>query len=354
MAEKYDEAQDLRKMLREIKDDEDSIRTYREQLRTVEGATQEYKLDFIKKRPDNLLSKIFNASRTPDIPESPMLPNGRVDSTFPFRYYKSHFFDLVDFKDDRLIRTPVFHEKVKTYLDRLTTKHPDSVIVAADLMLGKTDTGSEVFKYLLITMLNDYAASKIMCMDAVYAHLVDNYYAKGMASWIDTVSLYRMKERAKVMNYTLCDKKAWNFVLRDQNQKYVSLNQVKADLTVLVFWDPDCGHCKKAVPLIKKELAPFEGKSLEVVAVNTEDDLKKWHKFIEDKGLGDWIHLEDSARRSNFRYVYDISSTPKIYILDDEKRIIGKRLSHEQIAGFIEDRFKAIEEEKKPKSAGKP
>jgi len=60
-----------------------------------------------------------------------------VDSIFPYRYYKAHFFDNIDFTDGRILRTPVYHTKIKKYVEDLIVKHPDSVIVDGDYLIGK-------------------------------------------------------------------------------------------------------------------------------------------------------------------------------------------------------------------------
>jgi hypothetical protein len=39
--------------------------------------------------------------------------------------------------------------------------------------------------------------------------------------------------------------------------------------------------------------------------------------------------------QSNFRYEYNIETTPLVYILDDKKKIIAKKLDVDQVEEFI-------------------
>ncbi|MGG2383084.1 TlpA family protein disulfide reductase, partial [Salmonella enterica] len=64
------------------------------------------------------------------------------------------------------------------------------------------------------------------------------------------------------------------------------------------------------------------------------DDVKKWTDFIRTNNL-DWINVADPYRQNNFRYEWDIQSTPQIYILDQNKNIRAKRIGAEQIEDFI-------------------
>ena len=79
----------------------------------------DYQKKLVKDNPDLLISKIINMSMDVDIPETPVDENGDViDSNFRFNYYQAHYFDNVNFNDDRLVRTPIFHTKLQNYFDK--------------------------------------------------------------------------------------------------------------------------------------------------------------------------------------------------------------------------------------------
>jgi hypothetical protein len=48
-----------------------------------------------------------------------------------------------------------------------------------------------------------------------------------------------------------------------------------------------------------------------------------------------WVNLADPQVRSNFRYEYNLETTPIIYVLDDQKKIIAKKLDVDQLEDFI-------------------
>ena len=73
-----------------------------------------------------------------DIPEPPKLPNGRPDSTFRFRFYKAHFWDNIDFSDGNIVRTPIYHRKLKQYMETMILQIPDSINKDAYNLIEKT------------------------------------------------------------------------------------------------------------------------------------------------------------------------------------------------------------------------
>ena len=85
---------------------------------------------------------------------------------------------------------------------------------------------------------------------------------------------------------------------------------------------------------------------LEVFAVCTEVEMLKWKKFIREKDLT-WINVADPNLHNNFRHDFDISTTPQIFILDKDKKIIAKKLDVDQISEFIENRIKFEDNKKK-------
>jgi len=124
-------------------------------------------------------------------------------------------------------------------------------------------------------------------------------------------------------------------IMRSFAGHYVSLYDVKAEFTILYFWEPDCGHCKESTPKLKEYYDLNKSSGIEVFAVCTQFDREKWEEYIVSHSLS-WINGWDPERLSRFDFMYNVDSTPIIYILDREKKIIAKRLSVEDVAPFID------------------
>ncbi|PCJ83515.1 MAG: DUF5106 domain-containing protein [Flavobacteriales bacterium] len=338
----------------------------REKLNEIDKQVKEYKKKFMEEHSDLFVSKIFKTSEEPDVPgkaDWPILPNGRKDSTFPRRYYVGHFWDGVDFSDERLIRTPVMHNKIEKFIKKVTVQHPDSICKAAFYLADKARANKEIFKYVVHYVTNTYEKSKIMGMDAVFVCMAEKYYLTGDAYWIDSTRMEKIKERARKLGNTLIGYKTPNVILQDTSEtKWHNLYDVNAKYTVLYFWDSGCGHCKKETPKLKKLYDEMKGKNVEVFAVGTEFKNEEWKKYIREKELN-WINISDNPEINknaakylhlttleslNFRDTYDLYSTPKVFLLDEDKKIVAKQLSVEQLGEMLGNLLK--KEEKKNES----
>jgi peroxiredoxin len=325
------------------KKDTAEVRKNRDEIRKVEEGVSNYRKNVIAQTPTLLIAKIFKMMEEIDVPDAPILPNGAKDSLFQYNYYREHYFDNFDFTDDRIVRTPIFHPKLQNYITKITPQIPDSIIRAADFVVSKSLKSKEISKWVIYWITNYYETSQYMGMDAVFTHMALQYYTnKDLVFWVDDALRFKITDRAQTLNYNLLGKKAQNLTLPDTAGNYQSLFNIKADYTVVVFWDANCGRCKEEMPklleLYTEENAKVKmktGKKVDVYAVGMTVDPNEWKKYIHDHKLP-WTNVHDPNHESNFRKYYDVYSTPVIYLLGKDKKIIAKRLSVEQLKDFIE------------------
>jgi thiol-disulfide isomerase/thioredoxin len=194
---------------------------------------------------------------------------------------------------------------------------------------------NDVFQYTSAWLLNRYAVSEIMGMDAVVVHIADRVYLAGKAPWASEEYISDLRKKVERLRPNLIGNKAPELLMNSFSGYYVSLYDVKADFTILYFWEPDCGHCKEATPLLRKYYDANKDKGIEVFAVCTRYDKEKWEKYIVDNGLM-WINGWDPERLSRFDVLYNVESTPLVYILDKDKKIIAKKLAVTDIEPFID------------------
>jgi thiol-disulfide isomerase/thioredoxin len=340
IGDKGKEMESLRKEIEAAKGNEQLIEKLKEQQSKTDTEVKDYKRNFINNNRERFLAKVFLSTYEPEIPDAPILENGRKDSLWTFRYYKQHYFDSLDMRDDRLLRTPVFANKIKTYIERLTPQIPDSINAAADYLISLTDPKSEIFKYLVYYITNTYERSKVMGMDAVFVHMAQKYYLNGMTYWVEDHQLEKIKERVDNLKDNLIGNQAVNLKLFKPDFSQTDIYSIKKDFTIVYFWDPSCGHCKKVTPKLsdfykeKKELY-----NLEVFAVYSEADTAEWLDYLRKNELK-WINAADLLWKTNFKQLYDIYSTPVIYVLDRNKRIIAKRIDVEQLEDFLKNHIK--------------
>lgn len=303
------------------------------------------RLQVINTKGHTFYSKILNLMREVDVPEAPKKADGSIDSNFKYYYFKNHYWDYIDFNDDRLLYTPIFENKFKYYFDKVIIKHPDTLKREVDYVLSKIKNyNSDMMRYCLASLLNDYANSKIMGQDALYVHIVKNYYANGKAPWTDSATLAKMKYDAEDLEPVLIGKTAPNFAVFDTTlvnyARLYDMNTKKYKL--LTFWSPDCGHCKKEIPILDSIYPTLLANDCDVFSVSTVTDEGKgenialWKNFIKDKKLR-FKNYADPKYQMNplFKVLYKIKGTPEYYLLDEKNKIIAKKLGPEQLVDFL-------------------
>jgi hypothetical protein len=95
--------------------------------------------------PNALFPKFKQAGQNPKV-RFTFRPDGSLDSMATLRNFKADWWNGFDFTEGRLVRTPVFFNKLKKYIEEYTAQHPDSLIATADNLLAKTIVNKEIHK----------------------------------------------------------------------------------------------------------------------------------------------------------------------------------------------------------------
>lgn len=303
----------------------------------IGASVKEYQLDLVKKHPDFLSAKLIQGSLQPEVPKGYSKLSG-------FYYYRDHYWDNFDWTDARLIRTPIFKDKLEFWTEKLAVQTPDSVITAVDFVLQKLLKGGnkEMFQYAAAEYLNKYAKTKVICMDAVYVFLGEKYYCAGHADWVDSAQLEKICENVRTLKPLQCGLYAPNIRLKKMDGTPVNLHEVQAKFVALYFWDPDCGNCSKTTDKLVPIYNKYKDKGFEVFGVCSKSwkEIDKCKKKVEDKKM-DWINTSDQAYPlAVAKKIYDIKVNPYLVLLDEDKKIMWKRIDPTQLGDILKREFK--------------
>jgi thiol-disulfide isomerase/thioredoxin len=357
LAEKRVLQQQYAEDLKTAKNNADSSRT-RKKMENLNEEMLAYIDDQISDNQESFFATFLNATREVTVPEEIVTGTSREKDSIRYTYIKTHYLDHFDFSDIRLLHTPLYETKLKTYINRVVPQHPDSLIIAVDRLMEKARANDEIFRYMLITLFNNYAESKIMGMDKVYFHLAEKYYIPE-ATWSSPEFIEKLSENLKKSKPTFIGNIAPDFELRGipadhfelakldddiKGDPYVGytfkLSEIPAEYTLLYFWEADCGHCKKSTPALYKVFKKYRDQGVQVLSVHVINSVEgkiKWVDFVNEYEILDWINCW-SPYSNDFRDQYNLLSFPQLFLLDKDKRIVAKSLSPEQ-ADDILNRF---------------
>lgn len=348
----------------------DSISKIKALQKTLERSIEDYESALAENNKSSYFGDFINLKMERTLKDVPTASNGRPDSLKVYKYYKSHYWDGVTFKDDAITRNPFFSYKLKKYFDAVVFPHPDSVTVEIDRIMRLPNQGTTIFKLLLAHFTATYETTNIMGFEKVFVHMADAYFKTGKAvgtyeddvidriikradklrplllgSVAPELSMIKAADRDKIAKMGFENVKTSAEVtqlfydhVNEINPLFYKLSNITADYLVLVFWDVDCGHCQKEIPKLLDLYHDFqkEKKDVKVFSVYTQQELDKYLKYIDEKKL-DWINVYDGVHYNNLTEKYDIYSTPVIYVLDKNKVIKARRIEVEKIRDIVKD-----------------
>ncbi|MCR6722299.1 MAG: DUF5106 domain-containing protein [Chitinophagaceae bacterium] len=328
--------------------------TINEKINTLRGRTSEYRRQIIQTKPNTYLATLMRLMEEPVVPPAAEHPGGVYDSAYAYQYFKSHYWDGLYFFDDRLVRTPasLFDERLDKYLNTIVYPDADSLIHELDYMLGFASVSKEMSRFLLVKFITRYLNQQYMWEDKVFVHLYQKYFAPKDPEWLTPQGKKMITERAYSLMSNITGNPAEDIALPDSTGKIRQLYAETAPYTLVIFWDPTCGHCKEVLPQIDSIYrAKWKAQQLAVYAVakETEGKPEDWLKFIRKNQLEGWTHVynskaEEAKRVSNnipgYTQLYDAQTVPAIYLLDRDKRIVAKKLTWEQTDEILQLKLK--------------
>lgn len=350
-----------------LKDEDPEFKSMSNQIDALNKEVVTYQKNLIKDNPNLLVAKLVNMSMEIEVPEAPKDEKGNIlDSNFRFNYFRSHYWDNVDLKDDRLVNSPIFHSKIEYLFSKnMMIQHWDTVLYHAFNLCDKLNPKSKAFEYIVSYITSTYGKSNIMGMDKVYVMMADRYYCtknsdgQSPATWVKPDKLEELCEKIPVQKNLVMGVKPPNLILRDTTDvNWRDFYSLKSEYTILYFWDPECGHCKKTTPKLETLYTQkLKERNVEIFAVGKAvgEEFAKWKKFIRENKLTfinvavtDPLYkaaLEDARQfvpryttieSLNYQTTYDIFSTPRVFVLDKDKKIIAKSLSVSQLEDLLD------------------
>ena len=345
ISDRQKKASTLQTQIKETSDETQKAELQK-QLKTIDQEVKDYWRESSTSHPESFYAVFLKSMQEPEIPTFDDVPQTAVnrDSIIQMRRYlfiRDHFFDNINFTDQRLLRTPFYPQKLDTYFDRFLIQSPDTVTEAAINIIEKCRPNKEMFRFTTQYLFNKINDNKIMGMDAAVVALAHKYYLSGDAEWATDEFLEKLEKYVRDVSPTLIGKTAHDLRMESLDGQIYRLHEINAPVTIVAFYEPTCGHCKKEIPKLYKEVfEPYRSKGVQVFAVYSLNDRKEWQDFVDEHELYNWINVYDPHYETNFRSYYDIRSTPMIYILDKNKKIVGKRLDVEQMPGFLDHLLK--------------
>ena len=201
---------------------------------------------------------------------------------------------------------------------------------------------------------------KLLCViakaDDEAAYMMDRYYvfiyasglresvARALAKMPNRVRQSEIGIRVQNQYYSLRDlnegDRVPDFTMNTPDGKRVNFYTfLKGKKCVLLdFWASWCHWCRKESPFVQKVYDQYKGADFDVISVSFDTEREKWVKAIEEDGTM-WTQVSDLRGTDEGVYKwYDLNGIPAIFLIDEEGRILYKKLR----GLAIEEKVKAV------------
>lgn len=295
-----------------------------------------------KNNPDAFFTVFKKAGQNPDL-TYPRKANGDLDTLRQLMHYRGHFWDNVDFSDARLLNTPVVGNKLRRYIKEMTPQNRDSIIPVADALIRKVMPHKTYFQFFSNWIALQYENTKTTVMDgeAVYVHIVKNFFKPELAFWDKPENLEKLQKHAWEMEASLLWKKGPDVKAKDVTTGAdKSIYELTSPLVVVFMFSPDCEHCQKDAPKIQEIARNWKGRGVEFFGIGVNTTLEELKPFVQKHGFQFPVVFDPTNRAIYAKYFVDI--TPELYILSKDRTIVAKNLHAEQLEEVFQRELKKV------------
>ncbi len=255
----------------------------------------------------------------------------------PVRSFLDHYFDNLDFSDYRLVNTPIITKRIDEFIDTITAMPGLRLQPEVDRLIILTSVNKKMQEFVTWHMLSRFGMYYFLPgYDAVYVHIISDFLANGRIAWYYPEVRERELGQAKKLENLLAGKIGPDLEIPDSAGTFHELYSIQAKYTLLLFWASTCSHCRDEMPAISKFYLDFhKAYDLEIYGVSTDTSVSRWKSYIRRHQLP-WINVYGRKNiRGSYHQLYNIQSTPSLFLLDEKKTILAKYLKPEEFGKII-------------------
>jgi len=281
-----------------------------------------------------------------------VLPDWKQPDTWRDSIIALHFFDYFNPADSFYLQTNILPEKMEVFMQLKKNKRDaygqpikDEMFAAkaAQEFLEKTRKNQENFDFCLNFFLKKFNKERLI---EAFLYVYDIYSKPllGDCSSSNT-DLNWAREKASILQGIKIGSEAPDFEISpvdffDNPFKATNgtsrLHQLQSEYTLILFWATWCPHCTFIMPKIKEAVDNFNvlhpGKKLMTVAFSLDSDKDLLKNYLTAQSLQSFINFSDyKGWQSDVVKKYNVFATPTMFLLDNDKKILAKPETIQQL-----------------------
>ena len=265
-------------------------------------------------------------------PKIPLMMTSPAQRAF---YYVNHYWDGYSLVDTAFIRSNETEQLYADFIGALEYVNTKESSVALKQMMVHMEADSIAYAYFcLLGEKYLYLPNSPMRNENYYISVLKQMLTSTRLTGLDKIRLADRLEQALKNRRGM---KAADFSYVTPRGKVGRMSRVKADYTLLFFYDPDCENCREYEQILSEMPAFVEMQKkglLRVLAVYLDEDGDAW-LLNSSKMPRDWIVAWNKQGDIRNKTLYEILATPTMYLLDKQKKVLLKDVSMEKLIHYL-------------------
>jgi thiol-disulfide isomerase/thioredoxin len=256
------------------------------------------------------------------------IPNPLVTPPEREKKLLQNWFSRFNPADTLALNSPFFRQQIFRYLEYAATSE-------------KSDSNQ------LETHI-DLLLARAMQNERTYAHAMDLAWQWSMQNGHDDLAMYidlsyqaercgadtdtNLQARLQAYRDLQPGKRAPDIIWMTNRLQARRMYNLESEYTLIVFWATWCPHCIEQMPAVAQFARTHP--DIHTIGIALEEDQVQWSKAVQPlKGI---THLFAAGKWENdWVKDYAVMATPTFYLLDADKRILGKSSSLRQIKNLL-------------------
>jgi len=246
---------------------------------------------------------------------------------------RHNFLRQFNIANPKLLFTPIMKDLILDYLTYFP-KRADSICKGIDSIIAKVDCKSKAYPYVMDLFTKVLKSRNLPNNTEGYEYFIERYIQKSKCKFLSLEAEKKLLAELEVIRALKLNDTCINILLPDTMGVVKNLHTISKgyDYTVIIFYDPQCEHCKVEVPKMDSSihlLAQQLNKRIGVYAICNTPEISdvEWKKFIDDYQLkNQYTHVKMSSN-SKIRNAYDAYSNPLFFLIDGQSKMIAKKIS---------------------------
>ena len=268
------------------------------------------------------------------LPEVPvMLDTPEARATFVCE----HYWDNFDFADTAYIHLPdITEQAIVNFMDLMPRVPKELSEKAMGILYQKAAPYSPMLWHFWETMSRYWKdANSPVRNEEMFIRLCRSVES---VPQVEEVLKQRASFARRLAEKNRVGQSAFDFTYTLASGKQGRMYGLKADYTLLFFYNPDCHTCMEIKNAMKQSSRLKEWVSsgkMKVLTLYPDEDMALWRSHLNELS-NEWVNGYDKGQVLTHELLYDLSAIPSFYLLDKDKKVLLKDVDWNQVMQFFE------------------